>query len=104
MGGTYKLSGDYRWVHMSCSIYHPNVYFSDSLYSNIPILSEITMESANAMCNVCRSTHGACIKCTANSKCNKWFHITCMQQHRLYLFYSNQHKKNQQPLTVRYHI
>ena len=86
---------------MSCCIYHPNVYFNDAKYSNYPVLSEISMKSSNAMCNVCRSTIGACIKCTwSKSSCNKWFHITCMQQKQLYLHFKNDYKKNEQPLTA----
>eukprot|EP01083_Nonionella_stella_P182035 653836_1 len=95
LGGSYKLSVDRKWVHMSCCIYHPNVYFASVTYSNDPVLSEITMESAKAMCNACRSTIGACVQCTAHDtkkkdpiKCDQWFHVTCMQQKNLYLFYS----------------
>ncbi len=76
LGGSYKLSSNNKWVHMSCCIYNPNIYFLDSINFNIPNLSKIKIESLNSICNLCESTIGSCIKCTFN-KCNKWFHITC---------------------------
>merc|ERR1712048_359810 len=84
--GAYKLSADYAWVHVSCSLYHPNVEFSDAQYSEYPILRNIPKPLLDAKCNLCEQTYGAKIKCTQSKECNAYFHTTCAQRHGLYLF------------------
>lgn len=75
-GGCMKRTTDYRWAHLSCSMWVPEVFFRDGEGREpIDVLQVIPRRWTQTCCH-CKQRYGACIECS-HPKCKKTFHVTC---------------------------
>jgi hypothetical protein len=88
------------WVHITCVLFIPELYFKDSLnVTNIGGIENLDRERFDQECELCELKGcGAVITC-AKSNCKKVFHAECARQSGYYL----ESKENEQGQFV-YHI
>ncbi|EPS65692.1 hypothetical protein M569_09086, partial [Genlisea aurea] len=90
-GGASKPTTDGRWAHLVCSIYVPEVFFSDPENREGIDCRRVTRWDAKN-CYLCGSNNGCVIDCS-EPKCPLSFHVTCGVKHELTMEF-RQGKKN----------
>ena len=79
LGGALKATVDGRWVHVSCALWIPEIYFKDpESRSAVAGLSDICEERFKLVCSLCKLRKGACVQC-CRGQCASSFHVTCAQ-------------------------
>jgi len=74
------------WVHLSCALWIPEIYFDESLKTNnIRGLNVIEDWRFSMSCGVCRMKKiGAIVQC-AGFKCSSFYHVECARRVGMYL-------------------
>ena len=75
-----KKTASNNWAHIICSMWTPEVRFSEAsrLENAENIFSALSNPTRlEALCKVCRISHGACISCF---QCGAAFHAACAQE------------------------
>jgi NuA3 HAT complex component NTO1 len=83
-----KRTTDWRWVHVSCAMWVPEVFFRIGAGLEPIDLLQIPNHRWNLKCSYCQSRHGVAMVCN-ESKCQKKFHVTCGMQHDIFLQYTS---------------
>lgn len=84
-GGVFKITNDFKFVHVICALSIPGILFGNDLTIKPVILSSISSECFGRECFHCKYSNrrvsmrmGALLKCSY-SKCKRYFHVTCAQ-------------------------
>jgi NuA3 HAT complex component NTO1 len=85
--GAMKRTTDFRWAHLSCSLWVPEVFFRNGEAREPIDIMQIPRRRWNQVCCHCNEHVGACIECSF-SNCKKTFHVTCGLQHDISLEYN----------------
>jgi hypothetical protein len=86
--GALKKTQDGRWVHLSCALAFPEIYFHrPDTRDVIDGLEDIPSRNRAQTCIYCEERKGACVKC-AEPNCDNYFHVTCAQKRGLYFTFS----------------
>jgi len=84
--GPMKRTTDWRWVHLVCALWIPEVFFRVPLGRQaVDVLHTKTTRFA-LECVFCHKTEGACLPCSHPS-CELVFHVTCGLQNDIYIEY-----------------
>lgn len=71
----FKRTQDYRWAHVRCAIWTKEVEFGDhETLQPVQKLMKIPVAKLTAVCDVCTSTYGSCVKCQV---CDANYHVGC---------------------------
>ncbi|CEO97891.1 PHD-type domain-containing protein [Plasmodiophora brassicae] len=76
MGGAMKRTTDWRWAHIGCAIWVPEVYFRFADRCDALDLMQIPANRYTMECFVCKTKRGAAFKCSDPS-CSQTFHVPC---------------------------
>ncbi|THH17442.1 hypothetical protein EW146_g3363 [Bondarzewia mesenterica] len=86
------------WAHVLCSVFIPEVTFSDA--SRLRLVEGITVIPQSrwiAKCSICHQTGGAVIRC---SDCTREFHVSCAWDHGYKFGFDVQPIKNRKDATA----
>jgi NuA3 HAT complex component NTO1 len=83
-GGAMKRTTDWRWAHVVCALWVPNVSFMDPESRDAIDLSGMDERRFGLSCSLCGQQKGACIQCKER-KCMRAFHVTCARKHELHM-------------------
>jgi len=83
-GGAMKRTTDWRWAHVVCALWLPNVSFADPESRDAIDLSGMDERRFGLTCSLCGQQKGACIQCKER-KCMRAFHVTCAREHGLHM-------------------
>lgn len=81
-GGAMKRTSDWRWAHIVCAVWMPNVSFHDPESRDVVDIVGIDDRRFGLTCSLCATQAGACIQCKER-KCLRAFHVTCAHTHGL---------------------
>ena len=76
--GAMKRTTDWRWAHLSCALFIPEVFFRGSPQGREPVdLLQVPRRRFKVGCELCRRDgEGATVDCS-EAGCGASFHITC---------------------------
>jgi hypothetical protein len=83
-GGALKRTTDWRWAHVVCALWVPNVSFVDPESRDAIDLFGMDEKRFALSCGLCGVQKGACIQCKER-KCMRAFHVTCARKHDLHM-------------------
>jgi NuA3 HAT complex component NTO1 len=89
--GAMKRTTDWKWAHLSCSMWIPEVYYRQPDGRDPIDYLQIPAYRWGNTCFYCKSTHGACMQCS-HEGCKMMFHITCAMEHGVFLEYKTNNK------------
>lgn len=89
--GAMKRTTDWKWAHLSCAMWIPEVFFRQPDGRDPIDYLQIPAHRWNLACTFCGKTCGACMVCS-NSGCGKTFHISCGMEHDIYLEYKTNNR------------
>jgi NuA3 HAT complex component NTO1 len=72
-GGALKRTTDWRWAHVVCALWVPNVSFADPESRDAVDLFGMDEKRFSLTCSLCGQHKGACIQCKER-KCMRAFH------------------------------
>jgi bromodomain and PHD finger-containing protein 1 len=76
---------EYLWVHMTCVMFIPELYFGDKLNMNeVEGFNCLAKDRFKIECIVCQKKNGAIINCD-KGQCKKAFHPECARRAKLFL-------------------
>ncbi|CAJ0913879.1 399_t:CDS:2, partial [Entrophospora sp. SA101] len=76
-----KRTNGNNWVHVLCSAFIPEVTYYDAKKLFVAMdVDDIDKEYWNAVCTICKSSAGACVKCSYYDQCRNFFHVTCARE------------------------
>lgn len=84
--GAMKRTTDWRFAHLSCALWIPEVFFRNPDAREPIDYLQIPMMRWNLKCCHCKKTQGACMQCSQPG-CGQTFHITCGMTHNIFLEY-----------------
>src|SRR5690606_37546710 len=83
-----KRTTDWRWAHLSCAMWIPEVFFrSPDNHEPIDYL-QIPAYRWNNECSICGIKQG-CVMTCSQPGCNSHFHITCGMGEDIFLEYKS---------------
>jgi len=76
--GAMKRTTDWRWAHLSCALFIPEVFFRGSPQGREPVdMLQVPRRRFKVSCELCkRHGEGATVVCS-EAGCGESFHITC---------------------------
>ncbi|KAJ1624511.1 PHD-zinc-finger like domain-containing protein [Pavlovales sp. CCMP2436] len=83
-GGALKRTTDWRWAHVVCALWVPNVSFVDPESRDAIDLFGMDEKRFALSCGLCGVQKGACIQCKER-KCMRAFHVTCARKNDLHM-------------------
>ncbi|KAL3419377.1 Mst2 complex subunit nto1 [Phlyctema vagabunda] len=91
IGGAFKPTANFKWAHLLCALWIPEVTLGNSSYLEpIQDVEKIPKTRWKLKCYICEQQMGACIQCS-NKTCYQSFHVSCARKARLFLKMKNQH-------------
>jgi NuA3 HAT complex component NTO1 len=84
--GPMKRTTDFRWAHLACAMWIPEVFFRYGEGREPIDCLQIARRRWTQVCCHCKQRYGACIECS-HHKCKKTFHVTCGMNHEISLEY-----------------
>lgn len=85
-GGALKPTTDFKWAHLVCAIYVPEVFFVEPEGREGIDCSQVLKRRWEKKCYVCESKNGCVIDCS-EPKCPLAFHVTCGLKEELCIEY-----------------
>lgn len=91
-GGALKSTvNEGKWAHVVCSLFVPEVFFSDPEGREGIDFSKVPKRRWEKKCYICKSKNGCAIDCS-EPKCPLSFHVTCGLKHDLCIEYTEGRK------------
>lgn len=79
-----KRTTDWRWAHIVCALWVPNVSFVDPESRDAIDLYGMDEKRFGLTCSLCDQRRGACVQCKER-KCLRAFHVTCARKSGLHM-------------------
>jgi NuA3 HAT complex component NTO1 len=91
--GAFKQTSTYRWSHLLCAIWIPEVTIANMTFMEpITDVEKVPKGRWKLTCYICNQKMGACIQC-GNKNCYLAFHVTCARKAKLFLKMKSQHQQ-----------
>lgn len=89
--GAMKRTTDYRWCHLSCAQWIPEVFFRLPDSRELVDYLTVPLNRWDRCCEYCSTKYGATMNCS-HAGCTKVFHITCGMDKDIFLEYKSNNK------------
>eukprot|EP01029_Cantina_marsupialis_P006811 TRINITY_DN1751_c0_g1_i1.p1 TRINITY_DN1751_c0_g1~~TRINITY_DN1751_c0_g1_i1.p1 ORF type:complete len:212 (-),score=35.59 TRINITY_DN1751_c0_g1_i1:331-966(-) len=100
-GSSMKRTTDFQWVHLSCALWIPEVFFLDADGREPVDIFRIPNGRWNKKCDICSDKEGCTVKC-CEAKCKMKFHVSCGLNKNAFFIYKSANQKGGQDLILVY--